>query len=72
MTTDKSLTALMSYLAALPETADNRLPALSELSKELNMSVATLREQLEVARTLGVVEVKPKTGIRKLPYDFYR
>jgi len=68
----KPLSALMGYLAALPETSDSRLPALSVLSKELGISVATLREQLESARILGVVEVKPKTGIRKLPYDFNR
>jgi len=29
-----------------------------------------LREQLEVARALGFVEVKPKTGTRRLEYSF--
>ncbi len=47
-----------------------RLPALAELSQQLGISIASLREQLEVARVLGYVEVRPKTGIRRLPYTF--
>lgn len=48
----------------------DHLPALSEISHELGISVARLREQLEVARALGLVEVRPRTGIRRLPYSF--
>jgi DNA-binding FadR family transcriptional regulator len=48
----------------------DRLPALSRISRELGISVARLREQLEVARELGFVEVRPRTGIRRLPYSF--
>jgi DNA-binding FadR family transcriptional regulator len=48
-----------------------KIPSLHELSKELNISVSILREQLEVAKALGFVEVKPRTGIRRLPYSFY-
>ena len=48
----------------------HHLPSLNELSQELNISVASLREQLEVARALGLVEVRPRTGIRRLPYTF--
>jgi DNA-binding FadR family transcriptional regulator len=43
---------------------------LKDLSLKLGVSIASLREQLEVARVLGVVEVKPKTGIRRVPYRF--
>jgi DNA-binding FadR family transcriptional regulator len=46
------------------------IPSLHDLSKELGISVAALREQLEVARALGFVEVKPRTGIRRQPYSF--
>ena len=67
--TGDSLSELLRYLAQrAPE--DDRVPPLSDLSRELRISVATLREQLEVARVLGLVEVRPKTGIRKLPYTF--
>ena len=48
----------------------NRLPSLNALSQELGVSVARLREQLEVAKALGFVEVRPRTGIRRLPYSF--
>lgn len=48
----------------------DRIPPLTELSEQLGVSIATLREQLQVARALGFVEVRPKTGIRKLPYTF--
>lgn len=46
------------------------LPSLNVLSKELEVSVASLREQLEVAKAIGLVEVRPRTGIRRLPYTF--
>jgi DNA-binding FadR family transcriptional regulator len=63
------LSEFLRYLAT--ENCDGeRLPALVSLSQHLGISVATLREQLEVARSLGVVEVRPKTGIRRLPYRF--
>ena len=48
-----------------------RLPALSEISKQLGVSIASLREQLEVAKAIGLVEVRPRTGIRRLPYNFF-
>ncbi|MBL6979998.1 MAG: FadR family transcriptional regulator [Anaerolineales bacterium] len=49
---------------------DDQLPAMNALSEELDISVARLREQLEVAKALGFVDVKPRTGIRRLPYSF--
>ena len=64
----------LEYLAAPSndgdETDAKRLPSLNALSKELGVSVASLREQLEVAEALGLVEVRPRTGIRRLPYSF--
>jgi len=64
------LSDFLQYLAKLSGSGICRLPSLSELSKELKISVASLREQLEIARVLGFVEVKPKTGIKWLPYNF--
>jgi len=64
------LSEFMRYLARLDGNGDGRLPALTEISKELDVSVASLREQLEVARALGLVEVRPRTGVRRLRYDF--
>lgn len=64
-----SLSEFMRYLAAHAQEQET-LPALTSLSEELGVSVASLREQLEVARALGLVEVKPRIGIRRLPYTF--
>lgn len=47
-----------------------RLPSLNAMSKELGVSVALLREQLEVAKAIGLVDVRPRTGIRRLDYSF--
>lgn len=62
----------LKYLARYDNGHDDpdRIPSLGELSGEMGVSVAKLREQLEAARTLGLVEVKPRTGIRRKPYSF--
>jgi DNA-binding FadR family transcriptional regulator len=60
----------LNYLVQDSNSKNGRIPPLFELSKELGMSIARIREQLEVARVLGFVEVKPRTGIRSLPYSF--
>jgi len=65
----ESLSEFLRYLAA-HEQDETGLPALTDLSHELGLSVASLREQLEVARALGLVDVRPRTGIRRLPYSF--
>ena len=62
----------LQYLASScdGDVESTRLPSLNELSQELGISVASLREQLEVAKALGFVSVRPRTGIRRLPYTF--
>jgi len=64
------LSDFLKYLAAHNEMENGSFPSLPDLSAELGVSVASLREQLEVARALGLVEVKPRVGIRRLPYSF--
>jgi DNA-binding FadR family transcriptional regulator len=59
----------LRYLATHPE-AENGIPPLAGLSRELGLSLAALREQLEVARALGLVDVRPRTGTRRRPYSF--
>lgn len=48
----------------------DRLPSLADLSAETGISVGKLREQLEVARTLGLVEASPRRGITRTAYSF--
>jgi len=64
------ISEFLRFLAAHEE-AETGLPTLNKLSEELRVSVASLREQLEVARALGLVEVKPgRGGTRRLTYSF--
>lgn len=60
----------LRYLAASQVAPGDHLPSIQEISHDLGISPGKLREQLEVARQLGLVEVRPKTGIRRLPFTF--
>lgn len=61
---------LLSYLVDRGCREGDKLPAIPDLAQTLGISTGKLREQLEVARTMGLVEVKPKTGMRVLAFDF--
>src|SRR6188474_1817317 len=63
------LSEFLRYLANHEE-VENGLPSLKNLSMELGVSLASLREQLEVARALGLVEIKPRLGMRRRDYSF--
>ena len=72
MNRNSQTSEFLEYLASRHHNGDNeRVPPLSELSKELGVSVSVLREQLEAAQMLGLVEARPRTGIRRLPYSFF-
>jgi DNA-binding FadR family transcriptional regulator len=64
-----NISEFLRYLATHEE-VNNGLPSLKKLSEELGVSVASLREQLEVARALGLVEVRPRLGTRRKDYSF--
>jgi DNA-binding FadR family transcriptional regulator len=61
---------LLNYLVESGCQEGDRLPAIPALAETLGISTGKLREQLEVARTMGLVEVKPKTGMRLQRLDF--
>ena len=70
----KSLSSdFLNYLAETYQMDEDseRLPSLQVLSKQLGVSVSSLREQMEVGRALGLIEAKPRTGLRRLPYSFF-
>lgn len=50
---------------------ENAIPSLAGISDELGISLSRLREQVEVAKNLGFIEVKPRTGIKCLEYSFF-
>jgi len=60
----------LQYLLRNTDSPGGRLPSLSEISAETGVSVGKLREQLQVARMLGWVEISPRRGIHLLPYNF--
>ena len=59
---EKTRAGLLDYLA---EAAQKQLPlpSIPEIGRQLGISTSAIREQLEVARQLGVVEIRPKTGM---------
>ncbi|MEZ4728974.1 MAG: FCD domain-containing protein [Caldilineaceae bacterium] len=60
----------IDYLLTQASQPGDRLPSLSDLSNKLGLSVGKLREQMEVARMLGLVEVSPRRGIVRTAYNF--
>ncbi len=70
MLLDKLDSDLVRYIVEREFRPGDRLPPLEDISKELEISIGKLREQLEVARSLGLVDVRPRTGIRLCEYSF--
>jgi DNA-binding FadR family transcriptional regulator len=64
------ISEFLKYLATHEQAETEGIPALDKLSEELEINRAALREQLSVARALGLVAVKPRIGTRRLPYSF--
>ncbi|MCB9419213.1 MAG: FadR family transcriptional regulator [Ardenticatenaceae bacterium] len=60
----------LNYLIEAQIAPGERVPTLQEIGQELGISVGKLREQLEVARNLGLVSVRPRVGIQREPLDF--
>ncbi len=60
----------LRYIIERDIDAGARLPTLAEMSAEIGISVGKLREQLEVARSRGLVSVKPRVGTVREPFDF--
>ncbi|MBN2305737.1 MAG: FadR family transcriptional regulator [Anaerolineae bacterium] len=61
---------ILQYIVKHHILPGERLPTIAELSRELGVSVSKVREELEVARTLGLVQIKPRTGTQVQPFNF--
>lgn len=63
---------LLNFITERGYEPGDRLPTINELqqSEHIGLSASKIREQLEVARALGVVEVRSKTGMRLRDYSF--
>ena len=63
---------LLEFLASGRFEPGDRLPTISELQSDdlLGISAGKVREQLEVARSLGLVDVRSGTGMRLRAWHF--
>lgn len=71
MSQNRINSSFLRYLIDNQIMAGDSLPTLQEISSELGISVGKLREQLEVARHLGLVSVRPRIGMQREPFDFF-
>lgn len=62
--------AILAYIVRHRLLPGDHLPTIPELSLELGMSVSKVREELAVARALGLVQIKPRTGIQVQDFTF--
>jgi DNA-binding FadR family transcriptional regulator len=63
------ISEFMRYLAAHPE-AETGLPSMPDLGQKLGLGLPTVREQVQVAKAFGLVDVRPRIGTRRRPYTF--
>lgn len=63
---------LLDFIIRAGYKPSDRLPTLNTLQDDdhLGIGISKVREQLEVARALGFIEVRSKTGMRLKDYDF--
>jgi len=70
MRLEKLDSEFLKYLTEHHINPGDRLPSLAEIGGEMGVSVGKLREQVSVARGMGVVSVRPRLGIQREPFDF--
>jgi DNA-binding FadR family transcriptional regulator len=68
---NNELSPVLKYIAEATR-QDEPIPSISELSSQLGISTASVREQLEVPKELGFVEVRTRTGIQKRAFCLTR
>lgn len=60
----------LTYLVNHNIQPGDNLPTLADISDEMGISVGKLREQIEYARQLGLISVRPRVGMRRETLDF--
>lgn len=65
-----SNSSILRYIIQHEVQPGDRLPTINELSRELGVSVGKIREELEVVRALGLVQVKPRMGTQVQEFCF--
>lgn len=62
--------AFLEYILALAQDGKDNIPPIRQIGQDLGLSTPCVREQMELARNLGLIKVQPRKGISLLPYDF--
>lgn len=70
MRLDKLDSEFLKYLTEHHVHPGDRLPSLLEIGEEMGVSLGKLREQVSVARGMGVVSVRPRLGVQREPFNF--
>lgn len=70
MRLDKLDSDFLRYLIEHHVEPGCKLPPLSEIGAQLGVGVGKLREELAVARGLGVVSVRPRLGMQRARFNF--
>ena len=60
---------LLEYLCDIYQQR-KQIPTLNIMSRDLGMSIASLREQIEVPKALGIITANPRNGILFREYSF--
>ncbi len=61
---------LLDYLIEKARQPKSEIPTIQQLSSELGISTACLREQMELAKNLGIIATQPRKGIEIREYQF--
>jgi DNA-binding FadR family transcriptional regulator len=61
---------LLDYFIEKAKNPHSKIPSIQRISAELGLSTACLREQIELAKNLGLISAQPRKGIEILPYQF--
>ena len=60
----------IDYILSFKRIGKVNLPSIKKIGEDLGFSTPMVREQIELAKNLGLIEVKPKIGITMREYDF--
>jgi len=61
---------LLDYLIEKAKNPQSEIQSIQKINSELGFSTACLREQMELAKNLGIISAQPRKGIEILPYKF--
>jgi len=61
---------LLDYLIEKARLPKSEIPTIQHLSSDLGISTACLREQMELAKNLGIIATQPRKGIEIREYQF--